>query len=105
MSFVIPKHLDTVITVGVNLIKPYKVYLYGSRARNDFNSSSDFDLAFFVDDNSTQPHSVHWGEFLLWLESSPPTLYSYDVSCSNELPIFLINKILSEGVLVYERGK
>ncbi|WP_100011803.1 nucleotidyltransferase domain-containing protein [Lentibacillus sediminis] len=78
-----------------------KVVLFGSRARGDFQSSSDIDLAFFTINSSHSQQNLI-AQFIDEL----PTPLKIDVAfmdrLSKEKMIFNIQK---EGVVIYEQGK
>ncbi|MCX5751441.1 MAG: nucleotidyltransferase domain-containing protein [Candidatus Saganbacteria bacterium] len=75
--------------------QPDKIVLYGSRARKENHSLSDFDIALFG--------KVPLGKIMDGLEESR-TLLKLDIVLFDELKNKnLKKKILEEGVVLYER--
>jgi hypothetical protein len=76
-----------------------RVYLFGSRARNEQSDRSDYDLG--VDWDLSVAGS--WGQFAGQIRDGIPTLHQLDLVrldlCADDLK----NVILGEGVLIYER--
>ena len=72
-----------------------KVILFGSRARGDYKTRSDIDLAFQVGNSSC---------FILDVDEETSTLLEFDV-IDLEKPIQkeLLESINQEGVLLYEK--
>ncbi|RLA60539.1 MAG: nucleotidyltransferase domain-containing protein [Epsilonproteobacteria bacterium] len=73
-----------------------KLYLYGSRARGDFNQRSDYDLAFQL------PQDFPDAEFLMDIKDNAPTLCGIDAVNLNDVGDELRQTILKEGKLIYE---
>lgn len=71
-----------------------KVVLFGSRARNAYSDKSDIDLAI-------EGAALH--EYEEALEENCPTLLSFDlIDTSQDLSAELTQRILEEGVVLYE---
>ena len=78
-----------------------KVVLYGSRARGDHTSVSDYDIAVFKKDMS----AVDKASFCLELEEID-TLKKIDVAFVDEGHLdALLENINREGVVIYEQAK
>lgn len=72
-----------------------KVILFGSRARGDYHSRSDIDLAFIGGDASL---------FILDVDEETSTLLNYDiVDLSKPVREELLNSIHAEGMIIYEK--
>jgi len=71
-----------------------KIYLYGSRARQDNDSRSDYDIAFDI------PNDDH--AFLLNIIEDSPTLCQIDAVNINKIAANLLKEVQKEGILLYE---
>lgn len=71
------------------------VLLFGSRARGDYHSRSDIDLAFSGGDASYFIHDVH---------EETSTLLSFDiVDLEKPVQSELLESIKKEGIILYEK--
>ena len=52
-GYVMEQLMDEIKMIAFNYPNIYKIILFGSRARGDFRSSSDIDLAIFSKDESS----------------------------------------------------
>jgi len=93
----IPDHLKFIINLAKNLILPKKIILFGSRARGDHRPDSDFDIAF------VNIQKKHWAEFVLKIKEDTPSLYKYDCIHFDSIDEDFKNKILTEGIVLYEK--
>lgn len=77
-----------------------KIYLFGSRARGDHQERSDIDLAIDCPDASEM-------EWILMKDAinQARTLYKIDVVRFDTASAKLRDKVLEEGVILYERSK
>lgn len=75
-----------------------KIVLFGSRARGDNNPKSDIDLAIY-----TLPGFSGKGHFVGDIEDLETLLKIDIVFINEESGKKLINNILEEGVVIYER--
>ena len=76
-----------------------KLVLFGSRARDDAHEKSDYDLAIYTLDNK---NPVEW---ILDVKENINTLCGIDVVfVSKETSQSLLDAIINEGVLIYERN-
>lgn len=77
-----------------------RVILFGSRARGDAEERSDIDLAIAA------PHATQrqWLDLVFLLEEAE-TLLMIDVVRLEEAPDALKERILSEGIVLYERAQ
>lgn len=86
--------LESIISIGADYgIK--KIILFGSRARGDYNTKSDIDIAVYG--GETEQFSVD-------IEEKVPTLLKFDVVDMNK-PVQkeLLSSIEKEGVVIYEK--
>lgn len=98
-----PMTEDIVIQYIVETVKAYasvkKAWLYGSRARGDASTISDYDLAFEWNDSGP----ISWGAFTTFLRENNPSLNSLDISRIDELGSSLRDQILKGGRIFYEQ--
>ena len=88
------KVLEEICSLAIKYNVDY-VLLFGSRARGDFHSRSDIDLAFSGGDASAFIHDVN---------EETSTLLSFDiVDLKKELQCELLESIKTEGVVLYEK--
>ncbi len=89
---------EQVIREIIDFAKKYqikKVILFGSRARGNYHTKSDIDLAV-LGENFT--------EFALAVDEETSTLLEYDfIDLSGEVSEALLESIKKEGVLIYEK--
>jgi predicted nucleotidyltransferase len=76
-----------------------KIILFGSRARGDFRSRSDIDIAV----SCPQASQREWLDLYDSIEDAP-TLLSIDLVRLENAGASLRNRILGEGQTLYERG-
>mgnify|MGYP003606325312 FL=1 len=92
---------DPVIRQVMQLAGNYgfrKIVLFGSRARGDHSSVSDYDFAFYGDNVSELDKSCFSVEV-----DDVSTLKKIDIVFIDHLtPAELLNNISSEGVILYE---
>ena len=88
------KALETLI----QLAKPKRIWLFGSRARQDSSSGSDYDFAL---EGPALSEGDRW-RIHEALEALP-TLRSFDIVWLEAASDTLKERILSEGVCLYER--
>ena len=92
----LPAHLENVLKKAIELLDVSKVVLYGSRARGDARENSDFDLAFKF------PNKDRWAQFSLEIQEESPSLYHYDLVDLQNINTALKEKILDEGIIIYD---
>ncbi len=85
-----------------------RVWLFGSRGRmtstevgeagggSEVRSNSDFDLAFELNDAKS------WASFRTQMIENPPSVYQVDLINLNECQGAIRDKIVSEGIVIYE---
>lgn len=88
-----------IIDLAEQLLHPQKIIIFGSRARGDHQSTSDFDLAFDFPPTS----DAEWGHFCTTMEEDIPTLASFDLVNMREASSELMAAIRKEGIILYER--
>ncbi|MEA3227239.1 MAG: nucleotidyltransferase domain-containing protein [Planctomycetota bacterium] len=76
-----------------------KVWLFGSRARGDALPHADFDLAFVVPPAKRDA----WPRFCAWVEEDVRTLHQIDLLRWDSTAEEMRQRILAEGVLLYDR--
>ena len=81
-------------------VSPRRVWIYGSRARGDHHLLSDFDLAFDIPPEKGK----HWASFSMDAQEHAKTLYQLDIVDVNQVDEVLRERILSEGVILYEQN-
>lgn len=92
----LPIHLQNVVEKAIEFLGVTKVILYGSRARGDARENSDFDLAFRF------PKKESWAKFSENIREESPSLYHYDLVDLQNTDKALKEKILEEGILIYD---
>ena len=98
-DIVLPASIRRVVDFGVRAVDPDQVILYGSRARGEGRRESDYDLAFiFSEDRRAQ-----WARFVVDLDDAALTLLPVDLLDWNEASASLRERVLNEGIVLYER--
>ena len=92
----LPEHLKKLMKQAIIMIQPQKVILFGSRARGDAVANSDFDVAFEFSNKKG------WDQLANWPEENLDSLYKYDLIDVDEIKSEFREKILKEGVVLYE---
>lgn len=92
--------LVEVINILVERLSPQKIYLFGSRAKNEADVGADFDLAV----ESIIPNSVAKALIKEKIDSVSG-LYSVDVVNLSEVDDDFQKIIMQTGVLVYEKRR
>ncbi|WP_019554039.1 HI0074 family nucleotidyltransferase substrate-binding subunit [Propionispira raffinosivorans] len=91
--------MDKIKMIAFNYPNIYKIILFGSRARGDFRSSSDIDLAIFSKDES----SLEVANFMNDIEKLD-TLLKFDIVFINtNTDEKLLANINKEGIVIMER--
>ncbi len=93
----LPQSIQTLLTLGVQLLAPKKIILFGSRARKDNRENSDFDIAF---SGLNQPGQ--WGRFLAEVTEQPITLHKVDLLVYEDASAEYRKNIDKDGVVLYE---
>lgn len=91
--------LTAIINYSVERLHPQRIILFGSRARGDAETRSDYDIAIEapeIDDNI-------WNQFVLDAENSINTLLKVDLIRLDTAGAELRKRIMAEGKLIYER--
>jgi nucleotidyltransferase substrate binding protein (TIGR01987 family) len=98
-GYVMEQLMDKIKMIAFNYPNIYKIILFGSRARGDFRSSSDIDLAIF----SKSESSLEVSNFTNDLEKLD-TLFKFDIVFINPLTDEkLLANINKEGIVIMER--
>ena len=94
----LPKSLQNVISLSIQLLDPKQILLFGSRARNTHRDTSDFDLAFR---GLAKPGE--WARFQAEVGEQPLTLHKLDLLVYETTSEAYRKNIDAEGVVLYER--
>lgn len=94
----IPPFLKEAISRAVREVNPFRVYAFGSRVRGDFHQTSDIDLAFDLDEKSS-----NWPRFSLEEPDRIRTLLSVDLVNLNDASSELRHYILTNRIVIYDR--
>jgi predicted nucleotidyltransferase len=87
---------DLIIKLLLVLFPNAKIYLFGSRARGDYKSTSDIDLAIDYQSKKIEPSEVIKAKNVIDTLNIPQKV---DIVDFNSLPNNLRDTILKEGVL------
>ncbi len=87
-----------VVTLAKERLNPRRVILFGSRARGDFRETSDYDFAFDLDKRAKE----EWSRFSLDVKDYARTLKGIDLVCINDVDKKFRDRILKEGIVLYE---
>jgi len=79
-------------------------YLYGSYATGAVHPFSDVDIGVYVEKVSARQHLELELELALTIDEKLENGISSDVRAINNLPVMLVGKILTEGVLLFSRS-
>ena len=90
--------LEQLVELGIQMVAPHRVVLFGSRARKSNRETSDFDIAFFFDQSQVKL----WTEFLFKIEDSPLILFKVDWVDAERAQEELLAQIEKEGIVLYE---
>jgi len=88
--------LKMIIDIILQYASPDKIILYGSRARGDYKSKSDIDIAIVL--------SHHIDGLKEILDEQVPTLLKFDVIYFEEVNETLKKEIVEEGIILYEKA-
>jgi len=91
--------LTAIINYSVKKTHPQRIILFGSRARGDAETRSDYDIAIEapeIDDNI-------WNQFVLDAEEHINTLLKVDLIRLDTAGIALRKRIMAERKLIYEQ--
>lgn len=89
-----------IIEKAIQMLKPKRIWVFGSRARGDFQPRSDIDLAFEFDEQSS---IEHWAQYCIELDDEAPTLLKMDLVNLNEANTELKKNILEQGKVIYQK--
>ena len=88
--------LNFVIKAAKKKISPCKVYLFGSKARGDDHTRSDYDIAFKTEEVS----HADWADFANFVRENLPTIHSIDLIWLNEAQSDIKKQVEQDGVLL-----
>jgi predicted nucleotidyltransferase len=87
-----------IVETIVQHVRPKRIILFGSRAREDANERSDYDIA--IDDERLTP--LQLAKIRVGMETVP-TLLAIEVVWMSQANEVLRRRILNEGKVLYER--
>jgi len=87
-----------IVETIVQHVRPKRIILFGSRARDNANERSDYDIA--IDDEHLTP--LQLAQIRAGMETVP-TLLAIEVVWMNRANEVLRQRILNEGKILYER--
>jgi predicted nucleotidyltransferase len=91
-----PRFLQQLIDQATSRLHVSKILIFGSRARGDYRPTSDYDLAFILEDTQG------WGTFVADQQEEAGTLLPLDLVSFHEAPETLRREIRASGVTLYE---
>lgn len=91
--------LNYIISSAHKYFDAKRIILFGSHAKNTAKVTSDFDLAFDVDDVDQKT----WSRFYIEMIENAPTLRALDLMRLDEVGEALKTRILKEGKVIYAR--
>ena len=91
-----PRFLHELIAQAKSRLRVSKIVVFGSRARADCHPTSDYDVAFMLDD------SQGWAAFVAEQQEEARTLLPLDLVNFHDAPETLRQEILDSGVTLYE---
>lgn len=92
-----PLSIERLVKHAIELLKPEKIILFGSRARGDSRAHSDYDLAFVL----ANDNNLAWARFLVDVEEAPLTLLPVNLVAWSEADEDLRRNIAEEGIALY----
>ncbi len=93
----LPQFLQELIEQATSRLQVVKILVFGSRARTDCHPTSDYDLAFILED------AHGWTRFVVDQEEEAGTLLPLDLVNVHEASDALREEILTSGVTLYEK--
>ncbi len=94
----LPKSVRNIVEQVISSAKPRSIVLFGSRARGDHRTNSDFDIAVLGRSCS----SPMWHKLISEISESNNSLYAIDLVEFESLPKGHQEKIQTEGKMLYE---
>jgi predicted nucleotidyltransferase len=93
----VPRFLQEMIDQATSRLRVSKIMVFGSRARADCSPTSDYDLAFILED------SQGWAQFVADQQEEASTLLPLDLVNFHEASEKLRKEILLSGVTLYDK--
>lgn len=87
--------LKQIVDILVKYVRPKRIIVYGSRARGDYNKTSDIDIAVECGEGSRLVRNV--------IDDEVRTLLKLDIIDLDAVESPLRNEIEQEGIVVYEK--
>jgi len=92
-----PRFLRELIAQAASRLSVTKILVFGSRARRDCPPTSDYDLAFVLEDTQG------WARFVADQQEEASTLLPLDLVDVHQVSALLRDEILTSGVIVYAK--
>jgi predicted nucleotidyltransferase len=92
-----PQFLHELIAQAKSRLRVVKILVFGSRARRDCYPTSDYDLAFVLEDTQG------WARFVADQQEEAGTLLPLDLVNFHQASASLRDEIIASGVAVYEK--
>ena len=94
----LPQSVINLVDIVLETAKPEKLMLFGSRARGNHRSNSDFDFVVFTKNCSEND----WTNLLINLSEGPHSLYNVEIVEYEKLSPEYQENISREGKVIYE---
>ncbi len=92
-----PQFLRELITQAQARLAVTKILVFGSRARGDCRPTSDYDLAFVLEDTQ------EWARFVVDQDEEARTLLPLDLVNVQQVSASLRDEIMASGVILYAK--
>jgi predicted nucleotidyltransferase len=92
-----PRFLRELMAQAKSRLHVSKILVFGSRARQDCRPTSDYDLAFVLEDTQG------WARFVAEQQEEASTLLPLDLVNFHAAPASLQDEIRASGVVLYEQ--
>lgn len=96
-----PPFVQGIVKQAQDILGIEKAWSFGSRARGDARPGSDYDLAFLPSADKRD----QWPYFFTLVHNEPFTLHQLDLVEYGSADQELKDKILKDGILIYERSR
>lgn len=93
-----PRFLQKIVEDAKAMIRPKRIWVFGSRSRHDQGALSDYDLAFEIPDENRK----RWSVFVATQREKVKTLLPIDWVLFEEAGHDLKKEIVRKGTVIYE---